>query len=138
MLLANTIWQWINQLFRWIWASYDVSQKPGSATFLLILLSSLFSLFGGVGAGIRQGLAELVVRKRQPGKFPPTPFAFALEAWARERKYWKDETYEAVKKTTTHAGPGAASSIPRDSDIESGPQWNDVSPYQGRVLGLAV
>ena len=125
MLLANTVWQWFNQLFRWIWASYDVSQRPGSATFLLILLSSLFSLFGGVGAGVRQGLAELVLRKVQPGMFPPTPFAFALEAWARERKQWKDEVESVVKRTATRSAATAATSRPQ-ADAE----WNELSHYR--------
>eukprot|EP00966_Prymnesium_polylepis_P319759 7376188-Prymnesium_polylepis.2 len=136
LLLVNTGMQWLNQLFRWVWVTYEEAQEPGTVGMLLILISSLLSMLGGIGGGISQGLAELVVRRVHPGVFPPTPLAFAIEAWARERRQWSEEVQEASdtardKTRTSKATLSTTTTTPTPTVAARGkaagtPGWNEL------------
>lgn len=84
LLCGNAFFQYATQATRFIWSSYDDSQSmPG---VLWINLTFVLSIMCGISSGIWQGCAEGAVRKADPGRFPPTPVDFALEAWKQERE----------------------------------------------------
>jgi hypothetical protein len=119
LLCGNAFFQYATQLCRFAWPSYNDSQTmPG---VLWINLTFVCSILCGISSGIMQGAAEGEVRKAEPGRFPPTPIEFALEAWKKEReearaKQQPPTTAERVARRLSTAGAAmaAAAALPTD------------------------
>ena len=103
LLCGNILFQWLTQLCRVVWSSYNASQSmPGA---LWINLTFVFAILCGIVSGSLQGNAENALRKEKPGEFPPSPADIAIAAFKEERRRRKEELRRK-------AGTGASADEP--------------------------
>ena len=132
LLVGNVLCQWLTQLCRFVWSSYNASQvMPG---VLWINLTFVGSILCGIVSGSLQGNAEGGVRKEQPGEFPPAPAEIALAAFRAERQRRKDELRLAGQKTLRGASASAPPPrLPRMYVPRRGASARSSAPRMGTV-----
>ena len=138
---GNAFFQYATQACRFAWSSYEESQvMPG---VLWINVTFVLSILCGVSSGIWQGCAEGAVRKANPGRFPPTPVEFAIEAWKREREEAREQerpptTTERIVRRLSTAGTAVAAAAAMPAPRLSAVHKRGAAMKRGSLPTLAL